>query len=180
MVGGCFTTLGGQTRNYIARLNIDGFIDTTFDPGADNTVYALAVQVDGKILAAGYFNSLCDQPRSLIGRISDDTAALQNLTLADNGAFITWARSNASPEVCRVTFEQSTDGVTYTLLGAGTRIPGGWQLSGLTFPYKQNMFIRARGYYATGTFNASGSVVEAVRNIYLGEYKIYLPLVLQQ
>jgi hypothetical protein len=42
--------------------------------------------------------------------------------------------------------------VTYTPLGAGTRIAGGWELSGLVLPFGQNIFIRARGYYGTGVW----------------------------
>jgi uncharacterized delta-60 repeat protein len=60
LMGGSFTTLGGGgtgtvVRNRIARLNPDGSLDTTFDPGANNNVQALAVQADGKILAGGDF-----------------------------------------------------------------------------------------------------------------------------
>jgi hypothetical protein len=47
------------------------------------------------------------------------------------------------------------------------RIAGDWQLSGLALPLGQNLFIRARGYYATGDHSGSGSVVESVRNVYL-------------
>ena len=41
LVGGSFTTLGGggtgtTTRNYIGRLNADGSLDTSFDPGAND------------------------------------------------------------------------------------------------------------------------------------------------
>src|SRR2546428_554657 len=35
LAGGAFTALGGQTRNRIARLNADGTLDTTFNPGAN-------------------------------------------------------------------------------------------------------------------------------------------------
>ena len=43
VVGGNFTTLGGggtgtSTRNHIGRLNPDGSLDATFDPGANNSV----------------------------------------------------------------------------------------------------------------------------------------------
>jgi len=66
-----------------------------------------------------------------------------------------------------VTFERSTDGTTYTLLGTGTRIDDGWRLSGLSLPPGQNLFIRARGYVATeGYFGSGHSVVESVRNVY--------------
>jgi len=180
VVGGRFTTLGGQTRNYIARLNADGTLDTTFDPGANDWVDALAVQSDGKLVVGGFFTTLGGQARNHIGRLSNDAAALQNLSADTGGTTVTWTRSGAGPEVWRVTFESSTDGVTYTPLGAGTHITGGWQLSGLTLPRGQNLFIRARGYYATGMYNGSASVVESVRNVYFPRSTIYLPLVLRQ
>ena len=58
LIGGDFTTLspnGGApvTRNHIARLNPDGTLDTAFDPNANDSVYAIAVQADGKILVGG-------------------------------------------------------------------------------------------------------------------------------
>ena len=45
-------------RNYIGRLNADGSVDGTFDPGADNVVNAVAVQADGAIVAGGIFDRL--------------------------------------------------------------------------------------------------------------------------
>ena len=36
VVGGLFTLLGGQPRNYIGRLNPDGTLDTSFNPGVNN------------------------------------------------------------------------------------------------------------------------------------------------
>src|SRR5713226_8448510 len=58
LVGGQFTTLGGQSRLCIGRLNADGTLDTSFNPGADYLVNSLAVQADGKILAGGSFTTL--------------------------------------------------------------------------------------------------------------------------
>jgi len=154
---------------------------TDFNPGADSGVHALALQADGKILVGGGFTTLGGQPRNRIGRLSSDTAAWQNLTTNTNGTTVTWTRSGASPEIWRVTFELSTDSVNFTLLGAGTRSAGGWQLSGISLPPNQNLFIRARGYYATGLYNGSGSVVESVRNVYLSGWAavIFLPIVVR-
>jgi uncharacterized delta-60 repeat protein len=168
VVGGSFETLGGPPRNYIGRLNADGSIDTTFNPGANDPVNTLAIQTDGRIVVGGDFTTLGGQPREYIGRLTNDTAALQNLTVASDGTSVTWLRSGASPEVNYVTFERSTDGTTYTPLGTGTRIAGGWRLSGLALPPGQNLFIRGRGYVATeGWAGSSDSVVESVRNVYL-------------
>ncbi len=42
-VGGNFTSIGGQTRNRIARLNSDGSVDPTFDPNASGEVIEIAL-----------------------------------------------------------------------------------------------------------------------------------------
>ena len=59
LLGGDFTTINGTARSYIARLNANGSLDPTFTPGSslDNTVYAVAVQTDGKVLVGGAFTS---------------------------------------------------------------------------------------------------------------------------
>jgi len=72
LVGGNFTTLGGQTRTNIGRLNADGSLDGSFNPGADGEVYCLAVQADGKILVGGTFTTLGGQTRTNIGRLNAD------------------------------------------------------------------------------------------------------------
>lgn len=167
LVGGAFDHLGGQARNHIGRLNADGSLDNAFNPGANDTVLALAAQADGKILLSGYFTMLDDQTRSYIGRLSADTPALQTLQINPIGTTITWLRGGSGPEVERVTFEQSIDASTYSPLGEGVRVMGGWQLSGLNLPKERNLYIRARGYYATGNTNGSSSVVESIRNVFL-------------
>jgi hypothetical protein len=50
IIGGDFTAVGGVARNYLARLNEDGTLDTAFTNGADGNVRCLAMQADGKIL----------------------------------------------------------------------------------------------------------------------------------
>src|SRR5207247_8309704 len=44
LLGGGFSTIGGQTRNRIARLNPDGTLDTAFNPNANSDVNAIALQ----------------------------------------------------------------------------------------------------------------------------------------
>jgi uncharacterized delta-60 repeat protein len=74
LVGGTFIVVGGQSRNRIARLNADGSLDTTFNPGtgADNFVYDIAVQPDGKIIVAGNFFSVNSVGNYGVARLNTD------------------------------------------------------------------------------------------------------------
>ena len=58
IIGGVFSYYNGIARNSIARINTDGSLDTSFDPGdgADGAIKAIAIQHSGKILIGGYFN----------------------------------------------------------------------------------------------------------------------------
>ena len=56
-MGGAFTSIGGQTRNRLARLDAaTGAVDS-FDPDANDVVYSIVVQADGKVLAAAILHS---------------------------------------------------------------------------------------------------------------------------
>ena len=48
VVAGNFTAIGTASRSRIARLNADGAVDATFDPGTgpDSTVNRVALQTD--------------------------------------------------------------------------------------------------------------------------------------
>jgi hypothetical protein len=104
--------------------------DDMFNPNANNTVRSIAVQADGKILVGGDFTNIGGQARICIARLSMDDAAIQELTVSADGTTITWMRSQSSPEVFDVTFWESDDMNNWTYLGAGTRIIGGWRLTG--------------------------------------------------
>ncbi|MBV6405101.1 MAG: hypothetical protein GFGODING_01867 [Flavobacteriales bacterium] len=72
LIGGSFTSYAGTPRNRIARLNADGSLDATFDPGSgfDNTVYGLAIQPDGRLIVGGDFTTFNGTPRHGIARLS--------------------------------------------------------------------------------------------------------------
>ncbi|HOX57327.1 MAG TPA: immunoglobulin domain-containing protein [Verrucomicrobiota bacterium] len=159
LVGGHFSILAGEPRYYLGRLNDDGTADTTFNPGAGYAVYSLAVQADGKTLVGGAFSTLAGQPRYCLGRLNATAPATQDLTLA--GSTVTWLRGGSSPEVWRTSFESSTDhGTNWLALGAGSRVSGGWELTGISAAPDAN--IRARGFAAGGFFNGSGWFVESI------------------
>ena len=72
IVGGTFDAFADEGRNHIARLNSDGSLDASFDPGANGDVEVLAVQADGKIIVGGNFANLGGQIRTFIGRLNAD------------------------------------------------------------------------------------------------------------
>jgi hypothetical protein len=99
------------------------------------------------------------QTRNAVARLAND-APTQNLTVP-SAATVQWSRSGAAPEVEQVTFELSTDGeVNWNLLGFGTRIAGGWQLTGLSLP--PNGSVRARGRTSGGHHNGGSGLIEQV------------------
>ena len=53
LVGGAFTSIGGQPRNHIARLDATTGLADSFNPNPNSGIYSIAVQADGKILAGG-------------------------------------------------------------------------------------------------------------------------------
>lgn len=90
IIGGEFTSLspnGGAAvaRNYIARLNADGTLDTSFNPNANNFVLGLAIQADGKVLAGGNFSAIGGQTRFSIARL--DAVTGQADSFDPNGNF---------------------------------------------------------------------------------------------
>jgi uncharacterized delta-60 repeat protein len=96
LIGGDFTTLspnGGAavTRNGIARLNPDGTLDTAFNPNANNNVFSITVQADGKILAGGFFTSIGGQTRNFIARLDATTGLSDSFDPNANGLVVSIA-----------------------------------------------------------------------------------------
>ena len=74
LFGGNLTTYNGTGRNAIARVNSDGSLDPTFNPGtgANASVLALALQPDGKVPFAGTFTSFNGANLNRIARVNGD------------------------------------------------------------------------------------------------------------
>jgi uncharacterized delta-60 repeat protein len=74
LVGGEFTTVGGCSNSYLARLSADGAVDASFNPAGqtDGSVQCLLQQPDGKVLVAGSFTHLVGQPRRALARLLPD------------------------------------------------------------------------------------------------------------
>jgi len=73
IIGGSFTTVGGLTRSYLARLNTDGSVDASYAPAAPNgRVLSIARQADGKLIIAGTFTLIGTTGRSYLARLNTD------------------------------------------------------------------------------------------------------------
>ncbi len=93
IIGGLFTSYNGTGRNYIARLNADGSLDATFNPGtgASNNVSTMSIQSDGKIIIGGDFNSYNGTGINRIARLNADGSldATFNPGTGANGTVLT-------------------------------------------------------------------------------------------
>ncbi len=74
LLGGSFTSFNGHPLNHVARLNLNGQMDTAFNVGvgADDTVNAIVVQPDTRIVLVGQFSHANGVSRSRITRLLPD------------------------------------------------------------------------------------------------------------
>lgn len=75
LISGLFSNYNGLSRSRMARLNPDGSIDPTFNPGSgpgSNSAWAMALQADGKIIIGGDFTSFNGTARNRIARLNAD------------------------------------------------------------------------------------------------------------
>ncbi len=58
LIGGYFSMVGGVSKNYIARLNADGTLDTSFSTTVNSPVNGICLLDDGRILIGGTFTTV--------------------------------------------------------------------------------------------------------------------------
>ncbi len=76
LIGGSYKEYNGVTSRYLTRLNLDGSIDNDFtadiSEGWGNSVLAIAIQSDGKIVIGGEFTEVNGVVRNRIARLNAD------------------------------------------------------------------------------------------------------------
>ncbi|MBI5773296.1 MAG: immunoglobulin domain-containing protein [Verrucomicrobia bacterium] len=166
-IGGSFTNVNGIARKSLARLNANGTLDTSFtsdidDPTSPPTISAgavstMAIQLDGNLLVGGSFTRVDGVTWNHLVRLRN-TPATQALTIT-NTSRVQWLRGGTSQEILEATFDLSNEsGTSWTRIGTGTRITGGWEMTGLNLPVAGQ--IRARGWLWDGA--GSSSLIESV------------------
>jgi uncharacterized delta-60 repeat protein len=97
LLAGDFTAINGVNRNRMARLNADGSLDAGFQnglSGADGSVFALALQPNGKMFVAGYFQVINDVSRDRIAWLNADGTVdpnFHNPVVGPNGEIYSFA-----------------------------------------------------------------------------------------
>src|SRR5439155_1413415 len=74
VIAGQFTSYNTTNRHYIARVQTNGLVDATFDPGQgpDAFIHTIAVQPDGKSIIDGLCDSYNQTRRIGLARVSTD------------------------------------------------------------------------------------------------------------
>ena len=70
LIGGNFSVVSGEPRQGLARLLADGTLDTTWNPGTDGIVRAIAVS-GSTIYVGGDFSTLGSAARANVGAVTD-------------------------------------------------------------------------------------------------------------
>lgn len=183
LVGGDFTTVNGTPRNRIARLNTDGSLDGSFDPGSgcNSVVQCMLLQPDGRVLVGGNFNQVNGMAFKLLARLEPDgqvdaTFATGNnfpngqvfaLALEEDGqvlaggSFVFYAGTSS-----RGLIRLDTDGTRDTTLNIGTGfVPYGFNVKAIVVQSDGRMVIGGDFLDFNGTnarhvarLNADGSL----------------------
>src|SRR5207245_7805561 len=72
LIGGQFVNFAGLPRFYLTRLTSTGSLDATFTPGQgpNQSVYAISIQPDGKIVIGGFFYAYDGHPQNAVARLN--------------------------------------------------------------------------------------------------------------
>jgi uncharacterized delta-60 repeat protein len=143
IVAGNFDTAGGAARKKVARLNSDGSLDASFASltQIDGGIFKILLQPDGKVLLAGNFSQINNQPRPVIARLNADGSLDAGFQLP-NGASQVFEDLTIQP-----------DG-KIVVVGAFTQI-GGVQRSGIA---RLNPNGTVDQSFGTPTGGASGTI----------------------
>lgn len=88
LICGSFTACNNVSRNKIARLNSDGTLDTSFNPGfgANGDINSMRLDADGKIYLSGYFSNYNNASVKPFIRINADGSLDNSFVFTQSGS----------------------------------------------------------------------------------------------
>ena len=140
LIGGEFGSFNGISRKGIARLNINGSLDTSFDPqsGAEEEVYTISIQNDGKIIIGGSFITFNGTAINYLARLNNDGSIDQTFNTGPDswifatkiqndgkiiiGGFLTEYNSIVTKKIARINSDGSLDTTFNSGSGANATI----------------------------------------------------------
>ncbi|HEV3393604.1 MAG TPA: delta-60 repeat domain-containing protein, partial [Chthoniobacterales bacterium] len=171
LAGGTFTganSIGGQTRNNIARLDPTTGLADSWDPNANGFVQGIAVQADGKILTGGAFTSIGGQMRNHVARLDALTGladswdpnaniAVRSIAVQADGKILACGDFNGANSIGGQTRNR------IARLDATTGLADSWDPNANSFV--RTIAVQADGkIVAGGDFNGANSIGGATRN----------------
>ena len=184
LIGGDFGQINGAACKNVARLNPDGTLDSSFNPGLgpNGPVYALALRSDGSVLVGGSFSTWNGQPsgnrlvalNSAGGRdltyaagVSSGPSDVVNWLEADpSGKAVVGGKFSAPRNgIARLNSNGSNDtgfdpgsGVGGSIVWSGVLLPGGNVLIGATSRASTGRrAIESRGWLRAGGLTRPGT-----------------------
>lgn len=172
VVAGTFHTIGGQPRHGVARLNANGSLDASFGDLAfgldathpDASVFNLAAQADGNVIASGNFSLAGGHARTYMARIDPGNYATSVLVVGAAAGSITatWIRSGDGPELAQPPMlMHSTDGVHFSAVGPMARIANGWRATASYDVHGARFYLQVIGTTSGGAQNGSPGQVDS-------------------
>ncbi|HYG34821.1 MAG TPA: delta-60 repeat domain-containing protein [Clostridia bacterium] len=166
LVGGTFSTVNGNARSFLARLNSNGSLDTTFNPLLNGAAMALAVRPDGRILAGGAFDQVNNTARAYLVQLNSNgttdttfigttdwfvySLALQTNGQAVVGGFFNYVNGTSQNYIARLntdgtkdtTFTANSSGVVYkVVLQPNGKIIVGGRFNAINGTAKNNLAL---------------------------------------
>ncbi len=91
LIGGAFAHFNGTPLNGLARLNVDGSLDTNFNANlglgaTGGVVRALAIQLDGRVLVGGSFTNFNGANVNYVLRLNTDGTVDTNFAAGTSGS----------------------------------------------------------------------------------------------
>ena len=181
LVGGDFSgsnSIGGETRNFMARLDPNTGSADAFNPNASGSstnpllgsIYSISLQADGRILAGGFFNQIGGQPRNCIARLYATSAladsfnpnasrSVQSVTAQADGKILAGGYFSAIGEQTRQSFARLSNDTAAQQNIAVTQTSVIWTRGGSSPQFARVTFESSTtlgGYSPLGQGTASG------------------------
>ncbi len=168
LIGGDFTNVNGVALNHIARLNLDGSLDSSFTSnlgvGANGSVSAIALQADNRIVVVGQFTQANGVTRNGITRLLPTGAmdSAVNFGTGANGAVSAAVIQPANQFIviggAFTQYDGQPAGHVARIYGGSITGSGAFEFTSPNYQVIENGIVAPIGILRTGGTSAGGNV----------------------